>query len=213
MQWTAQSSSWWFRTWCARLAMLALLGCAWGVYPAGGWRWTAGYLAAALVLFGLQRVTRQVALGWVIDPNGERQKVDAWVKGLPIYTPTTRAQRIADEAFVRDARRRNLLWLGLSGWGAAAAAFYLYPRYAQSAWFMIGLFVCGLAAIVLVPLWLTELMDELLYLSGWQYMKGAQVLDGEPQRPGLEDVKQQKAHGDGRVATEDEALGLLNPDR
>lgn len=204
MEWTAQSGFFWGLTWLLRLGIVAALWWGWTIYPVDGWLWTAAYLGLALLLFGLQRVTRRQALGWIVDDNGERQKVERWVRGHAIFNPTTRSQRIIEEAHLRDERRKYLIWHGLPGWGLAALAVYIWPHLFRSHITFYSFMLCVLLGGGALGSWFLNLGNEILYLSGWQDMKGAQVLDEPPMRPGFRDVLLQKTHGDARLATEQE---------
>ncbi len=69
-------------------------------------------------------------------------------------------------------------------------------------------------AIIIYPLMglsniASGLWLEFPYQLGFQWIKGAKVLDPEPDRPGIKEVEEQKAHGDARVATEAEAIDML----
>jgi hypothetical protein len=207
MQEMGQSNSWWVATWLVRAGVVAALYGAWeqrwGV--TGDWKWSAFFLAVALALFGLQSVARRQALGWIIDERGERQKVDSWNGDIPVFTPTTYSQRIVDEAWYRDDRRKNILRWGAGGWSAAGLAYYFWSLHGQPDIAYLGLVIAGMTALFCLGQWYEPFFLELLYLAGWQDMKGAKVLDGRPRQPGLEDVYQQKAHGDARLATEQEA--------
>lgn len=203
--------AWWGATWLLRLAVLGGAFLAWGAFELHDYWSAATYAGMAALAFGLQRVTRRQALGWIVDGNGERQKVTHWSRGYPIHVPTSRGQRVVEEAEAKSSRRRRLLWLGLSGWGLVLWANYLWPLTGKSdAIHVLFGMTAFFGGMLLLP-WFLELGMELLYLSGWQDMKGAKVLDLPAPRPGLDEVMQQKTHGDGRVATEEEALALLNP--
>jgi hypothetical protein len=209
-KWTFQAFFWWSAVWLLRLSLIiAGIGC-WAFLQQSEWLWSGGSAAAAFFLFSLQRVARRQALGWIIDDNGERQKVTSWSRGHAIFTPTTRSHRIVQEAQLRDERRKSLLWSGVLGWGLAGFAWYAWPQI-RSSDLMAMLFglACLFGGTALLG-WFMHLLTELLYQSGWQDMAGAKVLDHPPSRPGLEEVEQQKTHGDARVASEAEALALLN---
>jgi hypothetical protein len=204
-EWTPRSVAWWAATWLLRLAVGGGAFLAWGAFERGGYWSAATYAGMAALGFGLQRAARRQALGWITDGNGERQKVEGWVRGHAVCTPTTRAARIAEEAQFRDERRKRLVWWGVPGWALSGLAIYLVAsnaRYSDGIGFTLFLSVSlgGVAALA----WLGVLGKEVLYLLGWQDMKGAKVLDGEPRRPGLEEVLLQKTHGDARLATEQE---------
>jgi hypothetical protein len=209
--WTPQDAAWWATTWVLRLAVLLCAFLAWGAFERGGYWSAATYAGMAALALWLQRATRRQALGWFTDDNGERHKITHWNRGHPIYVPTSRGQRLVEEAETKSHRRKLLLWLGLFGWGFAIWANYLWPRYGPSAGINGLFYVTVYFGGLLLFLWFLELGMELLYLSGWQDMKGAKVLDPPSPRPGLDNVMQQKVHGEGRVATEEEALALLNP--
>ena len=210
-KWTPRSVAWWGATWLLRLAVLGGAFLAWGAFELHDYWSAATYAGMAALGFGLQRVTRRQALGWITDDNGERQKVTSWSRGHAIFTPTTRSRRIVEEAQLRDERRRKLLWMGVLGGGLAAFAWYAWPHIRSSDILaMLFALACLFGSFAVIG-WLANFLNELLYLTGWQDMAGAQVLDLPASRPGLDDVMQQKVHGEGRVATEEEALALLNP--
>jgi hypothetical protein len=124
-----------------------------------------------------------------------------------LTTQTTRDQRRSEASAAKLERRKQLV-MGLVVALVCAVLSYAgvdYPSFKPALLLAVpvGLFGAGLAVY--------DLAFELLYQSGFQHMKGARVLDDAPVRPGLEDVKSQKAHGDGRIASEDEALAALNP--
>jgi hypothetical protein len=148
---------------------------------------------------------------YITDERGERQRVISWNRGQPVYNPKTWQQRVHEEAILRSKRRWAILgsapfvlgpiWLaydaytGGNPWlGVAAAPLLLY-----------GALPFGL--LFFIP----NVLKELLYQSGYQGMEGAQVLDGAPKaQPGRELVETQKAHGDAQLASEAEAVALLN---
>jgi len=209
-KWTARSVFWWLLVWLSRAGLLFLAFAVWGSLQQSRWLLAAEIIAILAVVFGLQRVARRQALGWIIDGNGERQKVTRWNRGHAIFTPTTRDQRIIEEAQLRDERRKKLLWMGVVGGGLSAFAWYAWPHIRTSD--VLAMFF-GLACLFgsfAVIGWFANFLNELLYLLGWQDMRGAKVLDRAPSRPGLDEVAQQMTHGAGRVANEAEALAILN---
>jgi hypothetical protein len=205
---------WFMATWLLRLSLLAPAYACWVFLGQSNWLFALGCAAAVFIIFQLQQAAHRQALGWIVDDSGERQKVKRWNRGHAIFTPTTRSTRIVEEAGVRDGRRKILFWNGLIGGGMAAGATYLWMTNPKFSDFSLMLF--GALAMVggcLLLQWLGHFGKELLYQIGWQDMKGAKVLDRQPTRPGLEDVLNQKVHGEGRVATLSEALSLLDPGR
>jgi hypothetical protein len=150
---------------------------------------------------------------FITDERGERQRVDQWNRGQPVYDPKTWQQRIQEEAILRRKRRRALLA------SVPMAVLFIVPGLWVLATFGIfgayvglGLLLGG--AVVLLKFVLPPLFMELLYLSGYQGMDGAKVLDRPPvTQPGREIVETQKAHGDARFAGEAEALDLLKAKR
>lgn len=93
---------------------------------------------------------------------------------------------------------------------ASYAAYWLWQKSGVLGIYLEVPFLIGavLGAGVMVP----PLFLELLYQAGYQGMQGAKVLDPQPTaQPGREIVAAQKAHGDAQVASEAEALSLLNP--
>jgi hypothetical protein len=209
-EWTFRSVFWWTMTWLLRLGLLFLAFAVWGSLQQSRWLLAAETAGILLVVFGLQRVARRQALGWIIDDNGERQKVSRWNRGHAIFTPTTRDQRLIEEAQLRDERRKKLLWMGAVSGGLSALAWYAWPhiRTSDVLAMLFGL-ACLFGSFAVIG-WFANFLNELLYLSGWQDMQGAKVLDRAPSRPGLDEVAQQKTHGAGRIANEAEALAILN---
>lgn len=165
--------------------------------------WMAGIVVALLVA---QHIAHRLDLGWEIDPvTGERQKVEFILRGEKFAKTTTRARRMVEEVVLRRERRLQLLWSTPVGWGLAYAAWWLY---APAGWgWAAGIGAC--AAFFLLLVWLPATVIELLYLVGWQDMKGHRVTSPPPVRPGIADVAEQKAHGDARFATQAEAAKLL----
>jgi hypothetical protein len=197
---------WWSVVWLLRLAIPGSLFIAWELYQSDEWLWLAGCVLALALTVQLQATAKQIALGWVIDETGERQMVSRWNDGYAIFTPTSRDARIIEAAEIRD-RRRTILGIFLLGWMASAAlTYYAWTQsYDFHDQFWINVFWTGATAGVLFAIGTAvQVTKETLYLWGWQYMKGARVIDAAPMRPGLDDVLLQKSHGDARLATEQE---------
>ena len=194
-----------WRRW-ALVAALALL--AWLIWALHGHltgrRW-AEVGAAAVAGLVFHQIARRHAIGWVIDVNGERQKVLHWNRGYPVFVPTSRGQRIVEEAEMNHQRRRALLWSTLIAGSGYFGFYYLYDHH-HVQWAGVSALV---AMFVTVVAWLPMAVYELLYQIGFQDMKGAKVLDPEPYRPGPDEVARQKVHGDADVATQAEARDLL----
>jgi len=209
-QWSARAVFWWAVTWLFRIGLVAAAVGCWVFLQRHNWTFTAAMAVAVVTFFQLQRSVRRLALGWIIDDNGERQKVESWSRGHAIFTPTTRTQRIVEEARFRDERRKELLWQGAGVLGLGVIALYAWPRIHSSDLLFMTLVLSCLFGGVLLLIWITTIWSELLYLGGWQDMRGAKVLDNARPQPGLEDVARQKVHGEGRVASQAEALALLN---
>ena len=162
-------------------------------------------IAISLVCLALfHYVAHRHALGWIVDSHGERQKVTHWVRGEPIYTPTSRKQRLKEEAEERNIRRWKILGSGVVGLPLAWWALHLHP---PSSW-LLAVALGAISGPFLVLL-LIELGGELLYLAGYQEMKGHKVLDGDSSKPGLANVTTQMAHGAATVASPEDALNLL----
>ena len=168
-------------------------------------------LFAALGVGGLivRYVARRHALGWIVDSSGERQKVDHVNRGVPIYNPTTRAERLRVEAEKKSERRMVMLVWGALG-GASAALYYNTLHLPING---IVELAAGISGLVCAGFFLPPFAIELLYQTGYQDMEGHKVLDAEVERPGLRDVASQKAHGDAAMASEAEAIAFLNPKR
>lgn len=201
----------WDRETWTRIKWLARLGVLGAVLLAVLSVYEHAYITAAVLaiigwnLLGFQETAQAYALGWLIDENGERQKIQSLVNGRAVFTPTTQGERIAQEAVYRDNRRRSLMQNGLQGWGLLIAGLALWQWHYLSD---IALFMCelplGLFALMGLFEFFGSLRDELLYQMGNQNMVGAKVLDSPPVRPGREEVLRQKAHGDARTASEAE---------
>ena len=191
--------------WADRIGLVLL---AWW-----GWRHFARFRTSDFVLVGalavggvlFHQVARSHALGWVIDDNGERQKVTHWIRGQPVYFPTTRSQRTIEEAEMNHDRRRALFWSAVIGWPLLYAGGFLYRHHHPT--LSIAAYVVGWFTVLLV--FAPQLFGEVLYQFGYQDMQGAKVLDPEPYRAGPADVARQRVHGDADVATAAEARDLL----
>jgi hypothetical protein len=208
MTWALGRRRWRRMLWTIRADLVILAGMAWAYWQAA--TWVEGLVLAGCVVAGLilHHVAHRHALGWIIDSHGERQKVEHLNRGNAIFTPTTRSQRLVEEAASKDMRRKVLVVTLVLGGGLSYLAVYLYnPAHWEYA--VIPAVFGGLLLLWALP----NLLGELLYQLGYQDMKGAKVLDPEPTRPGIEDVAQQMAHGDATVADQNEALNLLNPRR
>jgi hypothetical protein len=194
--------------WGTRAAIVALGLLAWRYHAAesfAGWFVVGGSIAA--LLFVHQLLRRQV-LGWFTDAHGERQKAEGVNRDSVVYTPTTRSKRIVEEVSERSDRRKTLLW----STPVVGGLVYFAIRARQDGsteFFWASVFFAALFSIV----WLPALAREVLYLVGYQDLKGAKVLDPAPRRPGIGDVERQKVHGNASLASEDEAADLLNPRR
>ena len=196
--------SWSSGAWAARGTLLVLAYCVYAGHSV--WRpvdWAAWAFLVVAALAG-QHIAHRHALGWIIDAQGERQKVDHWSRGNAVYKPTSYSERIALEATLKVKRRWAIALYGLPGAGLELCAWWLHQTgHAGSA-----LIVAILGAAPLLPAaW--ALLVEIAFQMGMQDMPGAKVLDPPPVRPGLRDIAEQKAHGDASFAGEDEALQLL----
>jgi type IV secretion system protein VirD4 len=171
-----------------------------------GERWQHGVVASLLLAGGLvlHQAAYRYRLGWMVDGRGERQKVTAMVGSQAIYTPTSWSERIVEQAEISSKRRRTLLWTTPVLALVAALIWYLHERKLWLPEILVA------AAALTVPLrWLVAAWQEVLFLAGYQDMKGARVLDPEPKRPGIIDVEGQKVHGHVELATEAEANRAL----
>lgn len=182
-----------------------------GLYSAGDGDivLAARALGEALFLGFCCWIARRYELGWFIDANGERQKVNGINRGRVFYVPTTWDLRSAEEFEFRRERRIGLTIL----------AFYvaieldaldnvLHAAHPNAV--AVLLLICGVVTGPLALFMLAVLIvREAAYLLGYQDMKGAKVLDPEPRRMGLDAVTAQKALGDAQFATPAEARELL----
>lgn len=148
---------------------------------------------------------------YITDERGERQRVISWNRGQPVFNPKTWQQRVHEEAILRSKRR----WIIVGTAPFVAGPIWLaYQAYTEGSGLM-GAAAGPLLLYLTLPIglvwFLPNLLKELLYLSEYQGMEGAQVLDRAPKAPpGRELVETQKAHGDAQLASEAEALALLN---
>ncbi|MEI9990192.1 MAG: twin-arginine translocation signal domain-containing protein [Rhizomicrobium sp.] len=168
-----------------------------------------GLLCGAVSIYPF---VRRQSLGWIIDERGERQKVEHVNRGQPIYSPTTHKQRVEQEAVVKADRRRDLLQMSAATAIAAGIAVGIFATKPFGVWWLAG----GLAALAAISPLISALRlaaVEVVYQSGFQDIPGAKVLDPSPLRAGLGQVAEQKAHGSGRVASEEEALAALKSKR
>jgi len=173
-------------------------------------------LGASIAAIVLNVVLRRWAHGseWYIDENGERQRVLAQNRGHVIYNPTTRNQRIIKEGSLRKHRRQTMAWNTCFILASILGSALAWNNMTDKVGAVIIIAIVGTGGVVAAILFLFELFWEILYLTGYQGMIGAKVLDpAVPPRPGLEQVYQQKAHGDARIAGAAEALTLLNPEQ
>lgn len=146
---------------------------------------------------------------YFIDENGERQRIKGRNRGHFIYDPTTRPQRIVREYQVNKTRRRGLLVYSamllpiLYGTGWSLGLDDATARWG------LTIFLCliGFGPAIGV---LSCTFQEFIYQTGYQGMDGAKVLDPVAGQPaGLDEVLRQKAYGDPRIPTENEALAQL----
>jgi hypothetical protein len=146
---------------------------------------------------------------YVVDERGERQRVIEWNRGQPVYDPKTWQQRLHEEVIVRRDRRK-WIWGGLFWAGLVLAITAWLDQFGS----IVSTYVFWCLAVSSAPIvgkFIPAVLQEIAYQLGYQGMQGAKVLDGQPKaQPGREVVEEQKAHGDARVASEAEALHLLN---
>src|SRR5579862_8843420 len=134
---------------------------------------------------------------YIVDEQGERQRVIKWSHGIPVYNPKTWRQRVHEEVLLRSERRKVLLVFAVVIGPLVGLAAYLGQE-------SDGLrnAVLVLTGALLVPTlgqWLPPLIEELRYQFGDASMDGAKVTDKAPKlQPGREVVETQKAHGDAR---------------
>ena len=190
--------------WAIRITILATVYFAWDL------RWLLhrdqwiGTAFALVCLAAWHYMAHRHALGWIIDSHGERQKVEHWVRGEPIYTPTTRQQRLKEEAEERNSRRWIMLGCVVVGFPLTWFGFHLppsFPKWLEWVFLIVG---APFDAALLLPLSL-----EGLYLIGYQDMVGHRVKCPPPQRPGAAEVSEQMAYGAASVADAKEASNLL----
>jgi hypothetical protein len=171
--------------------------------------YVVGGFMVACVLWELLRKKKP---RFIVDERGERQRVDHWNRGQPVYNPKTWQQRIFEEATLRHARRKILFGAAV-GIGIIAALAYGAGQISP----MLSIIVIWGAFAGSAPLLffgVPALVKEILYQFEYQGMDGAKVLDEQPKPPpGREVVETQMAHGDARLAGEAEALALLNSNK
>lgn len=146
---------------------------------------------------------------YIIDENGERQRVIKWSHGIPVYNPKTWKQRVHEEVLLRTERRKALLGVALVLGPLVGFGLYLQQN-GNDFWGTALLVLAGATLIPTLPQWLPPLIEELRYQFGDESMDGAPVTDKAPKPPpGREVVETQKAHGDAQLASEAEAVALL----
>lgn len=195
--------------WALRLGMVLFAGLAYLAGEAGDYVATGVWAIAIPAAYAMQYVARRHALGWFVDERGERQKVESWGREGPLYVPTSRDMRLVEEEALKTDRRRSLLMATLIGWSCFFATVYIFATLQPHSFLLIlGLF-SSIPAAIYLGLWFWLAGKEMLYLIGYQDMKGAKVLDPSPARPGLAEVAAQKVHGESHLASEAEALRAL----
>lgn len=174
--------------------------------------WIAfGAFLVGAILAWLALLRYRSRFGWFYDERGERQLINAVERGQLFFYPTTWTQRVLEEAATRKARRQGLCVLGAYLGIEALSIASLWGHTRDPSALAVMALVLGLVmAPVLLPTLFVLVVQEIAYSLNYQFMKGAKVLDAEPRPPGLEEVMRQKAHGDARLATQDEALALLS---
>jgi hypothetical protein len=173
------------------------------------WHFIVGLALWFATQFLVHWIAQRNVLGWIIDERGERQRVEFWNRGVAVYSPTTRDERLVNEAVAKTERRRTL---ALSLLFAAPLGCWAYLNlHSKDAVWAIGAGL--LAGAVFLVQGAPALVREALYQLEFQDMAGAKVLDAKPERTSLRDVAAQKAHGDAKVATEDEAVSILSTGR
>jgi DMSO reductase anchor subunit len=199
----------WAAVWTLRLFFAVMLAAGGLALLSQNYRLAASAGGCLLMIAVLHHFARRLALGWIVDINGERQKILHIKNGNAFYKPTSRAQRLVEELDMARIRRRDFLVYGpvtaLCGW----LCWQAWTHWSSNLWPPLGI-----PAVVIGPfaglLFAITLITEIAYQLGYQDMKGAKVLDPVPTAPGLQDVIQQKVHGDAQVAGPEEALDLLN---
>ncbi len=146
---------------------------------------------------------------YIVDEQGERQRVIKWSHGIPVYNPKTWRQRVHEEVLLRTERRKMLLAFGLVVGPLVGFGLWLRPQ--DEFWGNMVLGFAAVGSLYSIMQWLPALANELRYQFGDQGMEGAKVTDKAPKpQPGREVVETQKAHGDAQLASEAEAVALLN---
>ena len=114
-----------------------------------------------------------------------------------------REERMNEELRTLVRRRQLLATTGGLFLATVVALMYVRNHYL--------LYLAAIAAVAAGFAFLGYVIKELAYLAGAQFIPGAKVLEPDVPRSGKEAVRDQKAYGDANVATEAEALDLLNP--
>ncbi len=162
------------------------------------------FLFEVTLLISTAWLLNRYRLGWFTDERGERQRVLGRDRFGAIISPTTHTLR-RNEAFL--SRRKRLAIMALCGAPSLVLGMAAYSAYGADPG--VAYLLGGLAALPALA-FACLLGIEAVYQFGFQHMPGAKVRDPQPLPPGLDAVRTQKAHGDARLATPDEALALLN---
>lgn len=201
-----QRLKWHLITWGLRAFAVALAYICYLAAKIGDFHEIPITVAVIVGLLVAQHFASRQAKGWIVDDHGERQKVEHWNGNTAIYVPTNRNARIIEEGVESSRRRKELFWFGLTG---IPLGYFAYTDWANSDGGWIYPIVGVIAAFLLVRFgW--ALFREIFYLTGFQDMQGARVMDVTVSKPGLREVAEQKVHGDARAASGAEANSILN---
>ena len=160
---------------------------------------------------------------WHITGSGEPHRV-LWLRrnGEYLYDSTIRDHRMQQELLTLRARRRLLATkaaiaaVAIVVWQAGPGFVRtFYPMLSGETvtflvtWNVLPILTWLVFLVAVIPLTvgaIAALIDELVYLSGAQFIAGAKVLDPSAARLGREHVENQNAHGDADFVTSTEAV-------
>ena len=197
--------------------VLATLIAAW-LIARGAWQ-------MAKAVWFAYRWLRLEARGvlWHVTASGEPHRV-VWLRrnGEYLYDATIRDHRLNQELTTRRARRRLLVTkaaiaaVAIVVWQAGPGFIRtFYPMLSAetvtflNTWAVVPILTWLVFLFVVIPQTvgvIAALIDELVYLSGAQFIAGAKVLDPSAARLGREHVEDQNAHGDADFVTAAEAV-------
>ena len=160
---------------------------------------------------------------WHITGSGEPHRV-LWLRrnGEYLYDSTIRDHRMQQELLTLRARRRRLVTkaaiaaVAIVVWQAGPGFIRsFYPSFSAetvtflNTWAVLPILTWLVFLFVVIPQTvavIAALIDELVYLSGAQFIAGAKVLEPSAARLSREHVENQNAHGDADFVSSTEAV-------